>query len=111
MKLVFDRNLKGFARWLAKVRRLHGLADIIIPPDSYAADDYTLLEYCRKIGALLVTADKRICRGRPEYRKLVIILYLRDEKDERKRYEELATDLIKEMRNIQCQQNISKRGR
>ncbi|GEM_PF-3739149 len=110
IRLVFDYNLRGFAKWLVRVRRLHGLAEILIPPTAFTYDDMLLLSYTRRIGAKLVTSDQWIIRGYPEYRCDVIILRLIDEKGKSKRYEELATELASAIRDIRLCSEGSRRG-
>jgi len=91
IKLVFDRNLKGLAKWLCTVRRLYGLAEILVPDDGLAVDDYGLIEYAVRRGAFVVTADKRMYRGRPEFGDHVIVIVPFDENGRKRNYEELAT--------------------
>lgn len=100
IRLVFDRSLKGFGRWLAVVRRLHGLAEIEIPDDGLCLDDYGLIEYAVSRNAYVVTADKRMCRGRPELCGHVIVLKLYNEKGKARSYEELATELASKLASL-----------
>jgi len=90
IRLVFDIPCIGFARRYRHILELKGI-EVIIPPEHIAKHDPSLHTYAVKMGAIVVTTDKKF----PDP-KIVLPMYSREGK--KPKYEKWHTVLMKELR-------------
>ena len=87
MRLVFDIPCIGFARRYKHILEAKGI-EVIIPSPALARNDYALHYFAVKLGAIVVTTDKRF----PDP-KIVLPMYTKERK--KPKYERWHTVLMK----------------
>jgi len=86
MIVVADVSLWGFIRWAERRLRLLGIK-VVYPPAR--ASDYSIAELARRLGAVVVTTDKRF-----PYEDKVVLEFPTNKKP---KYEKLYTQLMKKL--------------
>ena len=85
MKLVFDINVEGFRRWVSRRLRCLGIRTYRVPPGMAVCDDF-IAEYADRLGAVVVTRDKKF----PHKNKIVLTST---------KYEKMWTELCRGLRD------------